>query len=266
MDILKRIVLFPLAVFVVVGSFFLMLLGSSLAMVLMAFGIPFRKSHNYVGAFAMGLCPRLTLSRFKLLRHPEYDPQRRAIYAQNHVSMMDGHLACMAIPHAFCGLHNAWHFKIPAYGWIMKLACGIPVYPRSEGRTAEITAAAQNRVNELGISILAFPEAHRTKDGRMRDFKAGVFFIARDAGVPVVPMAVRGFGKVNKKGSWLFNPFQTVEIYFGKQLETEGLSDDEVRQLAVTAHDIMADWVHDGVLPEGAKHLVEAPGAKAVTA
>lgn len=266
MNIMKKILLFPLSVFVIAGSFALMSLGFTIAVLLMMVGIPFRKSHKYVGALAMGMCPRLTLSRFKIIRHPEFDPERRGIFAQNHVSMMDGHLACIAIPQAFCGLHNAWHFKVPAYGWIMKLAGGIPVYRRSDGRTGEITAAAKNRVNDLGISILVFPEAHRTKDGRMRDFKRGVFFIARDAGVPIVPLAVRGFENVNKKGSWLFNPFKTVEIYIGKQLETEGLSDDEVRQLAVTTHDIMADWVHDGVLPEGAKHLVEAPGAKAVTA
>jgi 1-acyl-sn-glycerol-3-phosphate acyltransferase len=132
----------------------------------------------------------------------------------------------------------------------MKMASGIPVFPRSSGRTAEITEAAIDRVQNKRISILVFPEGHRTRDGQVQDFKRGVFFMARDAGIPIVPFAIRGFHEVNRAGNWLFHPFKPVEIYLGKQIETVGLSDDEVKELAAQTQKIIADFVERGELPE----------------
>lgn len=242
--------LIPLSIFVVAGSFVIMFSGVMLGIVLLPFGFDFRRTHHFTMGGSLAACPRLTLSKFTVIKHPEFDPERRAVYAQNHVSMLDGHLACMVVPHAFCGLQLAWHFKIPAYGWIMKLTNGIPVYPHKDGRTAEITEAARDRIYNRKISILAFPEGHRTRDGKVGEFKRGVFFMARDAGAPIIPLAVRGIYDVNKRKSLLFRPGH-VQIYLGKPMETEGLSDDEARQMAVDTQKIIADFADHGILPEG---------------
>ena len=249
MAILKKIAVFVFSIWVIAASFVTMTIGAVGALLLICVGVPFRKSHRWMGGLSLALCPRYTFSRFDLIFDPEHDKERRSVYAQNHVSVMDGHLACMTIPHSFCGLHLASHFKIPAYGWIMKMALGIPVYPRSSGRTAEITAAAKDRIEDKNISILVFPEAHRTRTGQVQEFKRGVFFMARDAGIPVVPLAVRGMFDVNHAGSWKFRPGK-VQIYVGKQIETAGMSDEEITQLAVDVKKLVADFVEDGVLPE----------------
>ena len=79
-------------------------------------------------------------------------------------------------------------------------SCAVRVgflYPRTAGRTAELTAAAQDRVKR-GLSILVFPEGHRTRDMKVGPFKRGVFFMARDANIPVVPLAVHGIHQVNQ--------------------------------------------------------------------
>ena len=43
-----------------------------------------------------------------------------------------------------------------------------------------------------GISIFAFPEGTRSRDGRMIPFKGGVFAMALKANVPIVPISIRG--------------------------------------------------------------------------
>ncbi len=233
-------------------SSYVLMMVSAGAAILVSPWRPFRKTHHMLGGRGMAECLTLTGSNYRFIYDPAFDPTIRSVFAQNHVSVMDGHIACAVIPHAFCGLHNHWHFRLPGYGWIMKLASGIPVYPRSSGRTAEITEAAKHRVNELGISILVFPEGHRTKDGKVGPFKRGTMFMARDAGIPVVPIAVRGMDKVNRKGSMRIWADQEVVIYIGRQYETTGLATDEdVSAFTDKIRKIIKDFADDGKLPPG---------------
>src|SRR5215471_1131586 len=51
-----------------------------------------------------------------------------------------------------------------------------------------------------GHSLMAFPEGTRTVDGRVKDFKKGVFYMALEAGVPVVPVVVNDTRLVMRKG------------------------------------------------------------------
>ncbi|MCA9520395.1 MAG: 1-acyl-sn-glycerol-3-phosphate acyltransferase [Myxococcales bacterium] len=220
-------------------------LGAALAPVL-----PLRKRAYYLFQPAVGSCVRLMGSRVEAYYHPNFDATRASVFCQNHVSVIDGHVACATIPVRFCGLMNSWHFKVPGYGWIMRQVKGIGVAPKRADRTAFITAEAKKRADE-GISILTFPEGHRTTDGTVRPFRRGAFFMARDAGLPVVPLAVRGLFEINRKGSMLFRRGGTVEVYLGEPIETAGLDDEQIAALAHRVHGIIADWVERGQLPEG---------------
>jgi 1-acyl-sn-glycerol-3-phosphate acyltransferase len=253
--ILKKIWRFFFGLWVWSICFVTMMLGATLAFLVLPV-IPFRKSHKWAGGGALGLCVHYTFNRFRIIYDPDLDRDRYSLYLQNHISLMDGHLACRVIPHSFCGLHNHWHFRVPGYGWIMKLANGIPVYPHKSGRTAEITEAARDRINNKKISILAFPEGTRTTTGEVGEFKRGVFFMARDAGIPIVPLAVHNFYPVNHKGQFSFEIGHNVTIYLGKQIETAGLNDDEVRELAVRVRKLMADFVEHGRLPEDSRAVL----------
>jgi 1-acyl-sn-glycerol-3-phosphate acyltransferase len=209
--------------------------------------IPFKRSHRWLGGAGMAACVPITGASLRVSYDPGFDPERRSVFCQNHVNVFDAHVACATIPHAFCGMMLASHFKIPAYGWIMRLADGIPVYPGREGRTAEVSAAARDRIAK-GLSILVFPEAHRTRDGQVQSYRRGVFFMARDAGIPVVPLGVRGAYAVNRKGTWRFTP-GPVDVYVGPQVETAGLSDAQVSALAKAFEDATATYVRTGVMP-----------------
>ncbi len=211
----------------------------------------------------MGLVPWLNFTRIHVERHPDLDPARPAVYAQNHVNLFDAHTACNAIPAPFCGLMNAWQLRVPVYGWLMSITDGIPVSPSPLARARELPGAFRARAAR-GLSILTFPEAHRTPDGRVHEFKRGVIQLARDADLPVVPVAVRGMFRVMRKGSWIVRPGGRVTIWVGPQIETRGLDKRQMQQLTRALGQMVADYVDTGEVPDpGDYDLPQATAASA---
>ena len=52
------------------------------------------------------------------------------------------------------------------------------------------TEAAAQRIKS-GVSFAVFVEGTRAKPGELLPFKKGAFYMAREAGVPVVPVAIK---------------------------------------------------------------------------
>ncbi|HEY8374926.1 MAG TPA: lysophospholipid acyltransferase family protein [Nannocystis sp.] len=221
-----------------------------------SFFVPPIRTHTLIGGPGMGKVLKLTLSEVEIIYDPDFDPERRGVFMMNHVNLLDAHAACAAIPHPFCGLMNAWQMKIPLYGRIMKLADGIPV-PPGGNRYRAIAEAARDRAKK-GLSILAFPEAHRTLDGKVHEFKRGVFWMARMAGLPVIPLATRGMFDLMRKGSLLLKPAK-ITIYVGAPIETKGLSDAEMAEVMKKTHQIISDFAERGIIPGRARRPVEDP-------
>jgi 1-acyl-sn-glycerol-3-phosphate acyltransferase len=241
---LPGLALFTLWVWV--GSFVWMLVGALITLALLLVGFPYPKVHMWVTAPIFGSVLRLATIRLRVTYHPDFDPQRPSVYTQNHINLLDGHLASAVIPHAFSGLMNAWQFKIPIYGWLMSMSKGIPVRRARRDRViAEISEAARDRKN-IGMSVLTFPEGHRTVDGEVRPFRRGVFFMARNAGMPMVPIAVRGMYEVQNKSTRFFYPLRLVEVFVGPQYDTEGLDDEAVGELADELCRQTRHWVRYG--------------------
>lgn len=233
-------------------SFATMLVGAVVSLVLLVIGIPYQRVHVWVTAPVFSACVPLSLTRLRVHYHPRFDPEARAIYTQNHINLIDGQLASAIIPHAFSGLMNAWQFKIPIYGWLMWMSKGIPVYPGQRDKTIKAISEAAAERKRIGMSVLTFPEGHRTVDGKIRTFRRGVFLMARNAGMPVVPITVKGMYEVNRKGSMLFFPFRTVDVFVGPQFETKDLSDGELSEFAEKVRSFMLHCFEHGEWPEAA--------------
>jgi 1-acyl-sn-glycerol-3-phosphate acyltransferase len=73
-------------------------------------------------------------------------------------------------------------------------------------------AAARVRA---GTSLIVFPEGTRSRDNQVHAFKKGPFVIATQAGVPVVPIAITGAGKVTPKDLLHVHP-GPVRVTFGR--------------------------------------------------
>lgn len=203
---------------------------------------PFHKWQHLASAPMLGMIPRFTGSKFSVTYDERFDPDRRSVYVQNHIAMIDGHVALATINHPFAGIENAAHFLIPGYGWMMKLGGGISVAREPGGRLDDIIEQARDRVDRCNMSILVLPEGGRTHDGKLKPFHRGGLFMARELGLPIVPLAVRGLYQVLHRGSLLVRP-GNIEVYVGPQIETAGLGDTEIEHLTRAVRQALAAWI-----------------------
>lgn len=172
----------------------------------------------------------LTGSRWRAVVHPDIDPERPYIFVQNHTNHFDHVLAYNATPHYKQGLELESHFKYPFYGWFMKARGTVPVRKGARGQTSGLEARIKREIDD-GRSILAFPEGTRTRTGRVGPFRKGIFYIARNLGVPIVPVAVTGAFDLMRPGSLVLRPGNELTVYCEKPVETAGIGDDEIPNL-----------------------------------
>src|SRR5580700_1009211 len=149
-------------------------------------------------------------------------PTGSYVFVSNHVSYMDTPVVLANIPVQFRFLAKRGLFQIPLLGTHLARAGHIPV-PRDDARAAvkTMTTAAQ-AIRERGISLLIFPEGGRSHDGQLAAFKEGAAYIAIRAGVPLVPIALKGTREILPFGSaHVRSGFVTMRI--GDPIPTEEL-------------------------------------------
>src|SRR4051795_5796062 len=150
------------------------------------------------------------------------DPKGSYVFVSNHVSYMDTPIVLGHIPVQFRFLAKKGLFSVPFLGYHLKRAGHISV-PRGNPRQALKTMAEAGRViRERGISVLIFPEGGRSLDG-LKPFKEGAAYIAINAGVPVVPVALEGTLKVLPMHSLNVRPGRVV-MRIGDPIPTGNLT------------------------------------------
>lgn len=226
--------------YVLVAGFIVMGVAFSVMVAGLLF-LPYPRVHRFVApVFAWVL--RVARVRLRVHFHPDFDPKVPSVFAQNHINVLDAHLAAAVIPRAFCGLMHAWQFKVPIYGWLMSMSRGIPVDPtKPRSQVVESISEAAKVRKEEGMSILVFPEGKRTPDGKLKAFKAGVFQMSHEAGLPVVPVVVSSsfFEVKNINNRWLFSPGKVVDVWVGPQMEV-GSPPEFTHQLKAWFEDVLA--------------------------
>jgi 1-acyl-sn-glycerol-3-phosphate acyltransferase len=91
-----------------------------------------------------------------------------------------------------------------------------------------------------GHALCAFPEGTRSRDGSVGPFKGGALQVAIEAGVPVVPVAIRGSGAVLPTSGFRVRP-GVITLRFGEPMSTAGLGSDDRNALARRARETVID-------------------------
>ncbi len=71
---------------------------------------------------------------------------------------------------------------------------------------------------DRGYSVLVFPEGRHTVDGKINPFRAGIGLLAKNLGIPVVPMRIVGLFEVNQAGR-RFAPPGKIRVRIGQSVE-----------------------------------------------
>jgi 1-acyl-sn-glycerol-3-phosphate acyltransferase len=98
------------------------------------------------------------------------------------------------------------------------------------------------RMASQGASVIVFPEGARTRDGRVTRFKGGVFLLAVDTGLPIVPISVSGSRQIMPRGRLMVCP-GTVRVTVHAPIPTAGMRRDDARALAERAQEIVSGSV-----------------------
>jgi 1-acyl-sn-glycerol-3-phosphate acyltransferase len=174
------------------------------------------------------------------VRHsPGFDPRRTSFFVSNHVNLFDPFMLYCAIPQFVRGWELESHFKIPAYGWLMKRFGNVPVpdirNPSDLKRMWRLTKDAVDG----GTSLIIFAEAKRTRDGHVDQFQDGGFRVAQQLGVPIVPVSLMGSFQHHRTGHWMLWPAK-VTVILHDTIDTKGLTKDDVPALRERVRAIIA--------------------------
>ena len=182
--------------------------------------------------------------KFEVRYAPGFDRNRTCFFVCNHIDIWDAFIIYSAIPQFVRGLEHESHFKVPAYGWMMKRFGNVPVPP--EGNLAKYKQMMKLTRDSLdsGISLIVFAEGSRTLDGRVGAFNPGVFRMAIQFGYPIAPMSIVGAYEFSRKGDWKLFPSQII-VHMHEQVYTTGLTKHDVDRLRHQVQEIVSRPVDD---------------------
>jgi len=196
-----------------------------------------------------GLCRRIALlsgARIEVHRAQGFDAARTSFFFVNHVNLFDPFMLYCAIPQFVRGWELESHFKIPAYGWLMKRFGNVPVPDvRRPSDLKRMWRLTQDAVN-AGTSLIIFPEAKRTRDGHLDEFQDGGFRVAQQLGVPIVPVSLVGSFQHHRTGHWMLWPGK-IKIHLHDTIETKNLKKDAVPALRDFVRQIISGPVEEAL-------------------
>jgi len=148
---------------------------------------------------------RLAGVRVETVGLDRIDPTRNYIFMSNHVSNLDPPILIPLIPGRTSVMVKKELFKYPILGKTMRLGSLVPV--DRGNREAGIAAVREaSVVLRQGINMTMLP------------FKKGPFYLAMEAGIPVVPVTTAGTHYVMPKRRFSIKP-GTVTVIFHEAIE-----------------------------------------------
>lgn len=152
------------------------------------------------GKFGARLYLRTAGARVHASGLARLDPQQPYVFVANHQSNLDPPLLIAYLDRNPSFLAKQEVFSIPIFKQAIELIDVIPIDRRNREAAIASTRRGARHLRE-GRSYVGFPEGTRTVDGRLKEFKKGLFFMALEAGVPIVPVVVNDTRLVMRKGT-----------------------------------------------------------------
>ena len=136
------------------------------------------------------------------------------LIVSNHVSYLDPLMLAAASPRPLYFFAKSGLFKNSLFGWLIRMLHAFPVHQDRLDKDA-----IERAIRELkkGKALVVFPEGTRSTDDRIHPGQAGAGFFAVKAGVPVLPVYLRGTYEALPPGRRMIRP-KKVSIHFGKPL------------------------------------------------
>lgn len=167
---------------------------------------------------------RLSGVRVKVRGLELLDPKQSYVFVSNHRSYLDTAAMFIYTGRRIGLLAKKELLKVPVLGVGMGFVNVIAIDRTNRESAIRTTEAAARRI-QSGVSFAVFVEGTRAKPGELLPFKKGAFYMARQAGVPVVPVAIKNSDVLMGKGTGEARS-GTMEMVFMRPVETSNVSTD----------------------------------------
>ncbi|HVG56773.1 MAG TPA: lysophospholipid acyltransferase family protein [Vicinamibacterales bacterium] len=154
---------------------------------------------------------------------------RTYVFVANHQSIYDIPILFWSLPYQLRIIAKESLGNFPFLGWHLRRTGHMLVDRRRPDRTRIFGWAS--RLTADGLCLILFPEGTRSRDGRVARFKGGSFFLALEAGLPVVPISVVGSRHVMLRDRLATYPGH-VKLIVHEPIETTDLTGADAREFA----------------------------------
>lgn len=153
------------------------------------------------------------------------DPKQTYVFVSNHRSYLDTAAMFIYTGRRIGLLAKKELLKVPVLGVGMGFVNVMAIDRTNRESAIRTTEAAAKRI-QSGVSFAVFVEGTRAKRGELLPFKKGAFYMARQAGVPVVPVAIKNSDVLMGKGTGEARA-GTLEMVLLPPVETASVETDE---------------------------------------
>jgi 1-acyl-sn-glycerol-3-phosphate acyltransferase len=163
------------------------------------------------------------------------DPSCSYVVAANHQSIYDIPIVFTSLPLQLRIVAKDSLRRIPFLGWHLQRTGHLLVDRTNPGagilkRMAQLVHGAR--------SLIVFPEGTRSADGRVGRFKGGIFLLAIDSTLPVLPDSIARSRFVMMKGRLMVCPAE-VTLTVHEPITTTGIAREQARELAERVRDVV---------------------------
>ena len=177
---------------------------------------------------------------------------KQFVIVANHQSFLDINVIWPSIAiTAFIAKADLW--KIPVFSWVLNHIGCIPVH-RDPRKNVGMGEQVKDRLAH-GYTISVFPEGHRSADGRLLPFQNGIFKMAKENALPLLPVTLVDTGKRLSKVKWAQTP-GIVKVVIHPLQTPESFAEKTAVQLRDEIHEMI-----ESALPYKKDDLAQAQNA-----
>jgi 1-acyl-sn-glycerol-3-phosphate acyltransferase len=164
-------------------------------------------------------------------------PGRTYVFVANHQSIYDIPVVFASLPYQLRIIAKQSLGRFPILGWHLART-GHLLVDRRKPDPRRVFAWANALVSN-GLSLIVFPEGTRSLTGHLGAFKAGSFYPAVQAGLPIVPLSIAGSRHVMRKGRLTASPGE-VDLVVHDPIATTATPDPDIRAVRTLAAEVRA--------------------------
>jgi 1-acyl-sn-glycerol-3-phosphate acyltransferase len=181
---------------------------------------------------------RLSGAKVHVTGAEHLEPKQTYVFISNHRSYLDTATLFVYTGRRLGLLAKKELLNVPILGYGMGFVNIMAIDRSNRERARQTVEAATARIRS-GRSFAVFAEGTRARPGSFLPFKKGAFYMAAQAGVPIVPVAIKNTDHLMGKGTGEART-GTIEMVMLPPLSTAGYSTDEdVKELVKRVHSLI---------------------------